>query len=118
MKYNLLIHLMFGPALFLIGFLYKSFPPKKINDLYGYRTARSMKSQEAWDMSNKLSAQLLMGAGALTCLAQVVFYSIGMAAETYMLWSAGALVLFLLLSIPPVEMRLKRGFDDKGRRRN
>lgn len=114
MEYNLLIHLMFGPVLLLIGFLYKTFPPKKVNDLYGYRTARSMKSQQAWDMSNKLSAQLLMGAGGLTCLAQVVFYFIGMAVEYYMLWSAGALVMFLLLSIPPVEMRLKRDFDDKG----
>jgi len=114
MEYNLLIHLMFGPTLLLIGFLYKTFPPKKINQLYGYRTARSMRSQGAWDFSNKLSAQLLMGAGALTCLAQVVFYFISMVAENYMLWSAGALVLFLLLSIPPVEMRLKRDFDDKG----
>jgi uncharacterized membrane protein len=27
-------------------------PPKKINSTYGYRTPRSMKNQELWDLAN------------------------------------------------------------------
>jgi len=31
-------------------------PPKKINDLVGYRTRRSMAGQEEWDYAQKISA--------------------------------------------------------------
>jgi uncharacterized membrane protein len=37
----------------LIGARFKKNPPKRVNWLYGYRTARSMKSQEAWDYANR-----------------------------------------------------------------
>lgn len=38
------------------------FPPKKINYIYGYRTAASMRSQERWDFSQKHGAkQLALG---------------------------------------------------------
>ncbi len=51
----------FVPLLFIaiVGFYIKNNPPKKINQLYGYRTKRSMKSKEAWDFSQIYSADLL-----------------------------------------------------------
>ena len=42
--------------------LYK-FPPKKINHLYGYRTAKSMSSQERWDFAQKYSALRMLESG-------------------------------------------------------
>ena len=51
-----------------IGFLAISvfllkFPPKKINGLYGYRTSRSMQSQEAWDYSQLYSSKIMIALG-------------------------------------------------------
>ena len=43
-----------------IGILFKLFPPKKINILYGYRTTRSMKDTESWKIANSYAAQLMI----------------------------------------------------------
>lgn len=44
-----------GVIFLLAAGLMYSFPPKKINYLYGYRTVRSMKSQESWDFAQQYS---------------------------------------------------------------
>ncbi len=41
------------------------FPPKKINWLYGYRTIKSMKSQEAWDFAQRYSSRLMLYSGLI-----------------------------------------------------
>lgn len=33
-------------------------PPKSINSLYGYRTARSMKNQQTWDFAHRVCGKL------------------------------------------------------------
>ena len=48
----------------LAGLLMKYYPPKSINGLYGYRTARSMENQRNWDEGNKFSAILMIKLGA------------------------------------------------------
>lgn len=57
------------------------FRPKKINNLYGYRTSSSMKNQEAWDVAQRCSAKL-----------SIVFGFLGLAVET--------LLLFLFPELP------------------
>ena len=39
------------------------FPPKKINNLYGYRTGKSMKNQQIWDFSQKYSSVRMLQIG-------------------------------------------------------
>jgi len=48
---SLLCGIIFLPAAGLMYF----YPPKKINPLYGYRSTRSMKSQESWDFAQRYS---------------------------------------------------------------
>ncbi len=43
----------------VVGIVLWMYPPKKINEFYGYRTTRSRKSQEAWDFAQRYSAKLL-----------------------------------------------------------
>lgn len=43
-----------------LGILFKLFPPKKINLMYGYRTTRSMKNIESWKVANSYAAQLMI----------------------------------------------------------
>ena len=43
----------------VIGLVFWTYPPKKINEFYGYRTTRSRKSQEAWAFAQRYSAKLM-----------------------------------------------------------
>ena len=48
------------------------FPPKKINYIYGYRTASSLKSQERWDFAQKHGARQLAIGGVLVIVVSFV----------------------------------------------
>lgn len=53
-----------GVIFFIAAVIMYLFPPKKINNLYGYRTAASMHSKEQWDFAQKYSSLQMMKAGA------------------------------------------------------
>ncbi len=38
--------IILGIIFIIIGFIFKAFPPKKINSILGYRTLLSMKNQD------------------------------------------------------------------------
>ncbi|MGO3182506.1 MAG: SdpI family protein [Aequorivita sp.] len=46
--------------LLIVSIIYFLFPPNKINYLYGYRTRRSMKSDENWKVANKLAPKMML----------------------------------------------------------
>ena len=85
----LAMNLLLPVIMLVFGRLFQTKPPKTINGLFGYRTARSMKSQEAWDFAHRTCGRL---------------------------WFKLGLVL-LMGSIVPVERALKQNFDDFGRKR-
>lgn len=60
--------LTLGGTFLLFGWIFFRYPPKKINDWYGYRSKRAMRSQDAWDVANRLSPKLMMGLGAIFLL--------------------------------------------------
>ena len=45
-----------GIAFIGMGLVMYYYPPKEINDLYGYRTGASKKSQEQWDFAQRFCA--------------------------------------------------------------
>lgn len=66
------IFFLSGVIFLVAGIILYSFPPKKINHLYGYRTKRSMNSQEAWDFAQKDSAKQMFKAGVIMIILGVV----------------------------------------------
>ncbi len=58
-----LIPIVVSPFLIIAGFILIFAPPKKINHLYGYRTRRSMKSQEIWDYAQPKAGRQLVYLG-------------------------------------------------------
>jgi len=51
------------------------YPPKEINDLYGYRTGASKKSQEQWDFAQRFCAvQAIKIATVMIVLSLLVFF--------------------------------------------
>jgi uncharacterized membrane protein len=106
----LVLNLMLGPLMLVLAILFKRFPAKKINHIYGYRTPRSMKSQEAWDCANRYSSNSFVVIAALICLVQVVLWSL-LPPNDAILWITGVLVAGVIAVIPLTEWHLrKKGF--------
>ena len=119
----LLVSGLLCPLLMLgFGLISRKHPPKTINCWYGYRTARSMKSQAAWDFAHRTCGKLWsrLGLVLLPLSALVMLPVLGADAGTVGLW-CGAVALVqtavLLGSIFPVERALKKEFDQFGRKR-
>lgn len=94
-----------------IGLLFKNNSPKKINWAFGYRTKRSMASQEAWDYANKRFAQIWLKWGMV--LVVVITLSkllIPVSDEILTIIHAIIGIISIFGVIPMVEMELKRRF--------
>jgi uncharacterized membrane protein len=106
-------HLFIGPLILLIGFIFKMYPPKKINRIYGYRTPMSMKNEHTWKEANTHSAESMIKVGVLTTLFQVLT-QILFEYESAMMISSIFLVVALLISVVLTEKHLRNKFDKDG----
>ncbi|HMP98127.1 MAG TPA: SdpI family protein [Cyclobacteriaceae bacterium] len=107
MSQDLIIHLIISPPLLVIGYLFMRFPPKKINHFYGYRTPRSMRSQEAWDFANKYSSALMFYFFLTMPVVQALgWFSIG--PKPAALLAAGYLTVGLIALMIHTETKLKK----------
>ncbi|MEQ6121436.1 SdpI family protein [Reichenbachiella sp. MALMAid0571] len=113
---NILPQFMIGPLLLLLSIVFKLFPPKKINYLYGYRTKRSMKNQETWDEANRYSFNLMIPIGIITTLLQGIFY-FTLGSKNAVAIASAVMVVLLLITIPMTENHLKKNFDNEGKRK-
>lgn len=109
------------PLLMLgFGLISLMHPPKNINSWYGYRTARSMKSQAAWDFAHRYCGRLWTRLGVvLLAVSVAVLVPVGLLGEDTVRCVAavillGIQVVVLLGSIVPVERALKKNFDEDG----
>jgi uncharacterized membrane protein len=63
---------LIGAILVIIGLIMSRFPPKKINDYYGYRMPSATKNQQTWDEANRFSAAYMAKAGFVTLVIGIV----------------------------------------------
>ena len=110
---NIFVHLVIGPLMTLIGFIFKMYPPKKINYIYGYRTPMSMKNENTWKEANAHSADSMIKVGILTMLFQVIS-AILFGTESALMISCVFLVVALLVSVVLTEKHLRERFDGDG----
>lgn len=101
----------------IVALIWKFYPPKEINSLYGYRTSMSMKNKETWKFANMYASMWLVRTSALLFMIAIFLYSwpvdVAMI-EVYML----APVLFaLVLVIVRTENYLGKMFDKNGNRK-
>jgi len=59
-----------GLPILIIAVIFRIFPPRGINSLYGYRTASAKRNEEAWHFANRYSANGLIIISAATVLLQ------------------------------------------------
>ncbi len=97
-------------------------PPKEINGFMGYRTARSMKNTDTWNFAHEYAGKLWRRWGWFlfvpSVLAHLPFYGADEDALGILCLAVTAVQMIAMLgSIIPVEMALKRTFDENGSRR-
>ncbi|MEQ8241762.1 SdpI family protein [Fulvivirga sp.] len=114
MDETILTQLLIGPLFLVLIIIFRAFPPKSINGIYGYRTPYSMKSQEAWDEANRFSLNLMLGVGIIVTLTQIVLY-FTLAGQLKLIIPTILLVVLLIAIIPVTEIHLRKYFDKEGK---
>lgn len=112
---NLLIPLV----MLVFGRIFERHAPGRVNGVYGYRTARSMKNQETWDFAHQCCGRIWQRAGIILGLVSVtvsVFaLTLGESGAGFVCIALIALQTMVLIgSIYPVERALKERFDENG----
>lgn len=111
------------PACMLgLGWRFVNKPPKSINGGYGYRSARSMKSQAAWDFAQAYSGRFWLRAGRPALAVSAVWMALLLGREVDVVGRSAIVLTVIqmvpfLMVIPATERALKREFDDYGRKR-
>ena len=102
--------------LFLMSIIFNLFPPKKINNFYGYRTPRTIQNQDIWEFANSVFNKTLLSYSAIGFLASMLL--------TYLYqnlmdsWFPMAFFIFtLLVCIIKTENLLNQYFDKEGNRK-
>ncbi len=111
-----LTHLALGPLVLLIAILFKAFPPKKINYIYGYRMPGAMINQDTWDEANRYSSKWLVYLSLVSTGIQ--FILIFLLTPGASLIFASVLICIAVLAVVPItERHLSKTFDEKGIRK-
>jgi hypothetical protein len=100
------------------GAVFWTYPPKKINGFYGYRTTRSRKSQASWDFAQRYSAKMMTMLGlvalAVASIAHWLRSRLCLNSEYVMPYDNGiTAVLVVMVVLPPIvltELELRKRF--------
>ncbi|WP_397445079.1 SdpI family protein [Polaribacter sp. R77954] len=102
-------------VLFLISVIFWKFPPKKINNIYGYRTPKAMQNQQIWDFANNTFNEAFLKYSGFSFLAALLLATITKVALS---WEPMVLVaLSLLVSIVKTERSINDNFTDEGKKK-
>lgn len=111
------------PAVMLFfGRMFEKAAPGKINMTFGYRTARSMKNRDTWEVAHKKIGALWTKLGAVMLPLSVIAMlpARGRSEDFTGLWACALLLVQMIPMIGSiffVEKALKETFDEDGNRR-
>lgn len=116
----MLVSALLIPAMMLVfGRLFRTRPPQEINNLYGYRTARSMRNADTWRFAHVYCGRLWVRCGAIAAAVTALAFALLFGRGVQMIgFFGGGLVwaqtLLLVATVLPVERKLKNTFDEYG----
>jgi len=109
---GLVIAALTGFILMIAGIILSTFPPKKINRWYGYRSVSSMKTNERWEFAQIYSGREMKKSGIM-----LLFFTIPVWFMNFNInEGAGALIgiiIMIALALIPIiktEIALKKKF--------
>lgn len=100
--------LLVGIIFILAAAVMYVFPPKKINSLYGYRTASSMQNQKKWNFAQTYSAKIMMLTGVVFLLIAPTKGLFKTNETTDLVLGLGVMIIGTVLMIVVVERALKK----------
>ena len=101
--------------LFLLSIIFWKYPPKKINNIYGYRTHKAMQNEQIWNFANTVFNKNLVIYAGVSFLGGLVF---AIFATKELTWQPMVLVLLsILASILKTERALNDTFTDEGKKK-
>ena len=106
-----IIPLLTGITFSLAGFIMLKFPPKKINSLYGYRTASSMKSNERWSFAQNYSSKEMIKLGFILAACCVFGFLPIFDNFTNMIIGLTLMIMTTIILLLRVEKAIKNKFD-------
>ena len=97
--------------------------PSKINSVFGYRTARSMRNQETWKFAHIHYGKNSRRVGWLLLVGTVAAMLLVYGQEIDFVGKVGSIVCFvqvisIIASMSPTEAALKRNFHNDGKRKD
>jgi uncharacterized membrane protein len=119
--YIMLLMILLMPLMMVgFGLLLMKNPPKKINSVYGYRTRKSVRSQETWDFAHYYFGKLWLVCGLVSIPISLVPICLVLGKSEQVISVAGLIVLgiqtlLLLVTILLTERALKKNFDEFGK---
>ena len=109
-----------NPQTFLVGIIFSItaaivyfFPPKKINNLYGYRTSSSTRSQDAWDFSQRFSAIKMVQIGLFLFASSFINILVPMSHKQSVTTGTILIIIACVYLIWSTEMALKKQFPNE-----
>ena len=96
----------------IMGIIWKKYPPKTINHLYGYRTSKTMANQEIWDYANQIGAKMFLVLGTLLIAVTIICYFLFPKEIIYV--TLFSMLLGIGIGIFWCEMQLNKHFDKNG----
>ena len=117
--FMLIMDVLIPVAMIFLGKLFSVRVPKKINFLYGYRTAMSMKNKDTWTFAHRHSGRIMFRVGLVMLPLSVaaMLILLGQDDETIGMWGTILClvqVLVLIIAIFPTEHALRQKFDKDG----
>ena len=111
--FNLII-----PAVMIIsGAYFEKRSPKKINSLFGYRTALSMKNRDTWETAHRLIGGIWLVEGLILLPVTLIPALLFTESDTALLIVIFAQLPVLFSGIVYTEAKLHRIFDKDGNRK-
>lgn len=104
------------------GWYFSGRAPRKINPVFGYRTAMSMKNQDTWEFAHRNSGRIWKICGLVLLPVTVVPMLFVIGGDEGTVGTVGGIVCgvqlaVLIGSIFPTERALRKNFDKEGNRR-
>ena len=113
-----LVTFKIGMVLFIVGLVFITFPPTKINSIYVYRTTNSRRNLDTWKVANKYSAELMMFEGLIIAAIGLIttFINDNRAIETAL--DIGLIFSSFIILVVATEKHLNKLFDKEGNRKS
>ena len=119
--YIMLLVILLMPLMMVgFGLLLMKNPPKRINSVYGYRTRRSVRSQDTWEFAHHYFGKLWLVCGLVSIPISLVPICLVLGKSEQVISVTGLIVLglqtlLMLVTIILTERALKNNFDEFGK---